>query len=131
MYTVSHTHLYPSKSFGTQVPFTFKGNVSPAPLKQVDDGGAPRLGVGGVLSPAEAESGEQQPELHLALKLSGFFPATIYIPAGSMVCKANVHMSKYVRHKMFTRNLKGLSIKHKISQEMNPADLGEPECFLH
>lgn len=107
-YTVSQTHLHPSESSGTQVPLTFQGDVSPAPLKQVDDGGAPRLGVGGILSPAEPEGREQQQELHFALKLSGFFPATIYIPARSMVYKVNVHMSKYSGHKMLTHNLKGI-----------------------
>lgn len=136
IYTANHTHLYPSKSFGAQIPLTFKSNVNPAPFKQMDNRRSSRLGLWGILGPAEPNGWKQQKQLHFALRLSMVFPASIYNPARSIFYKANIDMNKYLEHKPwmhtpkitidnYTKQVRNIP---KISQEYYLNDLFR-QCF--
>lgn len=62
---LSLTHLHSSEAIWTQEAFTLCGDVGPAPLKQVDDGGPAMLGVGVVLGQAEPKQSHQNKQLHV------------------------------------------------------------------
>ena len=76
------------------------------------------FGVWGILSPAEHNDWKQQKELHFALKLSVFFPATIYIPVRRIFYKVNVNLNKHLDHRLFIHNLKR-TINNNIKQMKN------------
>lgn len=59
-------YLDTSEAFGTQEALALCSNVSPAPLKQVDDGCPPIPGVGVVLGEAEPEQSDQNEKLHVS-----------------------------------------------------------------
>lgn len=64
MLSMFHAYLNSTEAVGSQEALTLCSDVSPAPLKQVDDGGPAMPSVGAVLGQAEPKQGHQNEQLH-------------------------------------------------------------------
>lgn len=60
----SRAYLNSTKAIGAQEALALRGDVGPAPFKQVDDGGPAVLDVGVVLGEAEPEQRHQDEQPH-------------------------------------------------------------------